>query len=129
MFALVLRKNVTDHISGIGLEGVQRGHANVQAVVADVGKADLRHILWISGQRDNAEGVGARDKPKVRKVGEAPRRVVLVERDAEEAQPCLVDRSRSLCLGVAHHELLCPRRRDRRKARHRREAGQIAPNV
>src|SRR5260221_8713040 len=121
MLAHQLRKYVRRRVGGVGLEGIQRGHANVQAVAAQIGKLDLRHILWVSSQRDNAEAIGIAET-QVRKVGETPRRVVQVERSTEYAEPGLVDRSCSQSLGVAHHELLRPRWRASGKARHRGKA-------
>src|SRR5205807_942721 len=50
MSSLGFRKHVGSHIGGVGLERIERGHSNVQLNALE---ADLRHILFISGKRDN----------------------------------------------------------------------------
>src|SRR5882762_10201889 len=116
MFALALGKYVTHHIGGVRLERIKRRQTKSQR--AEVAKARLRHILFISGQRDNAEGGGARYETKRRQARKTSGRVVLVQCGPEEAYPGFVHCRRSQGLGVAHHKLLRPRRRDRWKARH-----------
>src|SRR4029077_11509464 len=115
MFALALRKYVTRHIGGIGLECIKRGHAHGEVV-----ENNLRHVLFISGQRDNAEGAGAGYETKRRQARKTPSRTVLVQYGPEEAYPGFIYCRGSESLGVAHDELLCPRRGDRWEARHLR---------
>src|ERR1700726_625567 len=118
MFAVALRKYVTRRIGGIGLERIQSGHAH-----GEVFEHNLRHILFISCQRDNAEGAGARYETKRRQARKTPSRIVLVQYGPEEAYPGFIYCGGSESFSVAHDELLCPRRGDRGETRHLRGTG------
>src|SRR6202011_1643269 len=60
---------------------------------------------------------------KRRQARKTPRRIVLVQYGPEEAYPGFIYCRGSESLGVAHDELLCPRRGDRRETRHLRSTG------
>jgi len=110
-----LRKAVGRHVGVVGLEGVQGGYANDEAV-----ERDLRHVLRISGRaiRNNPEGTGTGNESQRGKLREAAFRGVLVDCGAEEGHPCLIYSRGSKSLGVAHHELLRPGRRKRGETCH-----------
>ena len=113
VFAHRLGEDVACHIGVIRLVRVERWNANLEVI-----EVNLWDIFRISGSRggDNAEATS--NETERRQFGETPGRIVLMQRRSEEADPGLVDGRGPEGLGVAHHELLSPRRSVGRKAGH-----------